>query len=254
MEGRNIFQGGFLGLDNIALFDRSVPMTDGSYVDQSDATAWMAMYALNLMRIAMELATARPGLRGPRDQVLRALPVHRRSGARARRRDRLGALGRRRRLLLRRAAEARRRAAAAARALAGRPDPAARGRGAARRRDEASCRSSRSACAGSSTQRPGARAAGLALERHQQARVPPAVADAARPDESRARSHARRGRVPVRLRRALGVALPPRPSVHVAAEGRVAHRSRTSPARAARGSTAATRTGAGRSGCRSTTC
>ncbi len=59
-EGRNIFQGGFLGLDNIALFDRSVPMTDGSYVDQSDATAWMAMYALNLMRIAMELALHDP--------------------------------------------------------------------------------------------------------------------------------------------------------------------------------------------------
>ncbi len=56
MEGNNIFQGGFLGLDNIALFDRSVPMADGAYVDQSDATAWMAMYALNLMRIAMELA------------------------------------------------------------------------------------------------------------------------------------------------------------------------------------------------------
>ncbi len=60
MEGRNIFQGGFLGLDNIALFDRSVPMQDGSYVDQSDATAWMAMYALNLMRIAMELAVHDP--------------------------------------------------------------------------------------------------------------------------------------------------------------------------------------------------
>ena len=60
MEGRNIFQGGFLGLDNIALFDRSVPMQDGSYVDQSDATAWMAMYALNLMRIAMELAIHDP--------------------------------------------------------------------------------------------------------------------------------------------------------------------------------------------------
>ena len=56
MEGRNVFQGGFLGLDNIALFDRSVPMKDGAYVDQSDATAWMAMYALNLMRMAMELA------------------------------------------------------------------------------------------------------------------------------------------------------------------------------------------------------
>ena len=60
MQGRNIFQGGFLGLDNIALFDRSKPMADGAYVDQSDATAWMAMYALNLMRIAMELAIHDP--------------------------------------------------------------------------------------------------------------------------------------------------------------------------------------------------
>ena len=60
MEGRNIFQGGFLGLDNISLFDRSVPMQDGAYVDQSDATAWMAMYALNLMRMAMELAMNDP--------------------------------------------------------------------------------------------------------------------------------------------------------------------------------------------------
>ncbi len=59
-QGRNIFQGGFLGLDNIALFDRSVPMRDGSHIDQSDATAWMAMYALNLMRIAMELALHNP--------------------------------------------------------------------------------------------------------------------------------------------------------------------------------------------------
>jgi len=59
-EGRNVFAGGFLGLDNIALFDRSVPMTDGSTIDQSDATAWMAMYALNLMRMAMELAAHNP--------------------------------------------------------------------------------------------------------------------------------------------------------------------------------------------------
>jgi hypothetical protein len=56
-EGRNIFQGGFLGLDNIGIFDRSAPLPTGGYINQSDGTAWMAMYSLNLMRIALELAT-----------------------------------------------------------------------------------------------------------------------------------------------------------------------------------------------------
>jgi hypothetical protein len=56
VEGHNIFQGGFLGLDNIGLFDRSAPLPTGGYVNQSDGTAWMAMYTLNLMRIALELA------------------------------------------------------------------------------------------------------------------------------------------------------------------------------------------------------
>ncbi len=55
-QGRNIFQGGFLGLDNIGLFDRSQPLPTGGAVNQSDGTAWMAMYTLNLMRIALELA------------------------------------------------------------------------------------------------------------------------------------------------------------------------------------------------------
>jgi hypothetical protein len=55
-QGRNIFQGGFLGLDNIGVFDRSQPLPTGGTVNQSDGTAWMAMYALNLMRIALELA------------------------------------------------------------------------------------------------------------------------------------------------------------------------------------------------------
>lgn len=55
-EGRNVFQGGFLGLDNIEIFDRSAPLPTGGHIDQSDGTAWMAAYALNLMRIALELA------------------------------------------------------------------------------------------------------------------------------------------------------------------------------------------------------
>jgi hypothetical protein len=54
--GRNIFQGGFLGLDNIGVFDRSAQLPTGGYMNQSDGTSWMAMYALNLMRIALELA------------------------------------------------------------------------------------------------------------------------------------------------------------------------------------------------------
>jgi hypothetical protein len=55
-EGRNIFQGGFLGLDNIGVFDRSSPLPTGGFINQADGTAWMAMYCLNLMRIAHELA------------------------------------------------------------------------------------------------------------------------------------------------------------------------------------------------------
>jgi hypothetical protein len=55
-EERNIFQGGFLGLDNIGIFDRSALLPTGGYINQSDGTAWMAMYTLNLMRLAIELA------------------------------------------------------------------------------------------------------------------------------------------------------------------------------------------------------
>jgi len=55
-EGNNIFQGGFLGLDNIGVFDRSASFPDGSHLEQSDGTSWMGMLSLNLMRIAIELA------------------------------------------------------------------------------------------------------------------------------------------------------------------------------------------------------
>jgi hypothetical protein len=51
-----VFQGGFLGLDNIGVFDRSAQLPTGGHIDQADGTSWMAMYALNLMRIALELA------------------------------------------------------------------------------------------------------------------------------------------------------------------------------------------------------
>jgi hypothetical protein len=59
-EGMNIFQGGFLGLDNIGVFDRSAPLPTGGYIEQSDGTSWMAMYTLNLLAIALELASKDP--------------------------------------------------------------------------------------------------------------------------------------------------------------------------------------------------
>jgi hypothetical protein len=55
-EGRNVFQGGFLGLDNIGVFDRSAPLPTGGHLEQADGTSWMGMYCLNLMAMAIELA------------------------------------------------------------------------------------------------------------------------------------------------------------------------------------------------------
>jgi hypothetical protein len=55
-DGKNIFQGGFLGLDNIGVFDRSAPLPTGGRIEQSDATSWMGMYCLNMLTIALELA------------------------------------------------------------------------------------------------------------------------------------------------------------------------------------------------------
>ncbi|MFI5897741.1 MGH1-like glycoside hydrolase domain-containing protein [Actinoplanes sp. NPDC051513] len=56
MDGRNVFQGGFLGLDNIGVFDRSAPLPTGGHLDQADGTAWMALYCQNMLQIALELA------------------------------------------------------------------------------------------------------------------------------------------------------------------------------------------------------
>jgi hypothetical protein len=59
-SGRNIFEGGFLGLDNVGVFDRSQPLPGGGRLQQADGTSWMAMFALTMMRIAIELAHERP--------------------------------------------------------------------------------------------------------------------------------------------------------------------------------------------------
>jgi hypothetical protein len=59
-EGKNVFQGGFLGLDNIGVFDRSAALPTGGHLEQSDGTSWMAMYCLNMLAIALELANENP--------------------------------------------------------------------------------------------------------------------------------------------------------------------------------------------------
>ena len=55
-QGLNIFEGGFLGLDNVGIFDRSSPLPGGGYLEQSDGTAWMAMYCVSMLHIALELS------------------------------------------------------------------------------------------------------------------------------------------------------------------------------------------------------
>src|SRR5208282_1757350 len=58
--GKNVFEGGFLGLDNIGVFDRSAPLPTGGHLEQADATSWMGMYCLNMLAIALELAKEDP--------------------------------------------------------------------------------------------------------------------------------------------------------------------------------------------------
>ncbi|MEO6090278.1 MAG: glucosidase [Umezawaea sp.] len=60
VDGRNVFQGGFLGLDNVGVFDRSAPLPSGGHIDQADGTAWMALFCQSLTRIALELAVDDP--------------------------------------------------------------------------------------------------------------------------------------------------------------------------------------------------
>jgi hypothetical protein len=59
-DGRNLFEGGFLGLDNIGVFDRSSPLPTGGYLEQADGTAWMAFFAQNMLDMALEIAVADP--------------------------------------------------------------------------------------------------------------------------------------------------------------------------------------------------
>jgi hypothetical protein len=63
-DGSNVFEGGFLGLDNIGVFDRSAPLPTGGYLEQADGTAWMALFCQNMLEISAELAMERPAYLG----------------------------------------------------------------------------------------------------------------------------------------------------------------------------------------------
>ena len=58
--GKNVFEGGFLGLDNIGVFDRSAPLPTGGHLEQADGTAWMALFSQNMLELAVELAAHDP--------------------------------------------------------------------------------------------------------------------------------------------------------------------------------------------------
>ena len=76
-QGNNIFEGGFLGLDNIGVFDRSKPLPTGGFIEQADGTAWMAHVLPDHAAHRARTDAARSGLRRHRQQVLRAFPLHR---------------------------------------------------------------------------------------------------------------------------------------------------------------------------------
>ena len=75
--GKNVFEGGFLGLDNIGVFDRSAPLPTGGHLEQADGTAWMALFSQNMLEIALELAAHDPTYEDYGHEVRRALLLHR---------------------------------------------------------------------------------------------------------------------------------------------------------------------------------
>ena len=102
--GKNVFEGGFLGLDNIGVFDRSAPLPTGGYLEQADGTAWMALFCQNMLEIAVEIASEDPTFEDMAVKFVDHFLVDRqRAQPRRARRH----VGRRGRLLLRRPAPAR---------------------------------------------------------------------------------------------------------------------------------------------------
>ena len=123
-EGRNVFQGGFLGLDNIGVFDRSAPLPTGDRLEQSDGTSWMGMYCLNMLAIALELAKQDPAYEDVASKFFEHFVyiAHAMDSPGTRHQP----LGRGGRVLLRRAPRQRHRLPREG-AVDGRPDPALRG-------------------------------------------------------------------------------------------------------------------------------
>ena len=93
-----MFEGGFLGLDNIGVFDRSSPLPTGGYLEQADGTAWMALFSQNMLEIAVQLTLRDPEYLGDVPQFIERLSVDRLVDDALRRRH--GDVGRGRRVLL----------------------------------------------------------------------------------------------------------------------------------------------------------
>ena len=144
--GKSVFEGGFLGLDNIGVFDRSAELPTGGHLEQADGTAWMAMFCQNMFEIAVELAAHDASYDDLVLQVCRALPVDRRRHEQGGRRRHVGRGGR---FLLRRPAAAGRQRRASQGPLARRAVAALRhdGHRTVAARARAAGRSSRSRCA-----------------------------------------------------------------------------------------------------------
>ena len=147
--GKNVFEGGFLGLDNIGVFDRSAPLPTGGHLEQADGTAWMALFSQNMLELALELATHDPTY----GEMVFKFVEHFYYIAAGINQVRVGRhVGRRGWLLLRPAAAARRQRHAAQGAIDGRAPPALRHdgdrAGAARARPEDHERRSGNGCAG----------------------------------------------------------------------------------------------------------
>ena len=83
-SGHNLFEGGFLGLDNISVYDRSRDLPPGYTLKQADATGWMAMFSVNMVVMALEINTQKPAIRRHRHPVLPAISGHRRNHCRRR--------------------------------------------------------------------------------------------------------------------------------------------------------------------------
>ena len=242
----NVFEGGFLGLDNIGPIDRSAQLPVDGRLAQADGTAWMAMYCLNLLEIALVLAEHDRGVRGHGDEVPRALRLHRR-----RQRSAVG-----RRDAASTTTSSISATAAGCRCGSARWSACCRWRPRRRSggRPWSGCPSSPAVSAGSRPTSPSwparspAPTCATAHEGRLLAVVPP---ERLAPHPRR---HARRGRVPLAPRRAGTVGLPPRPSRSRSTSAACSSRSTTSRASRPPTCSAATRTGGARCGSRSTTC